>query len=86
MRYPLTDCDRLVFGLPLEVLAHLQGLFLCNGESAAGSLLDEALVHIRHDLLESCAVESLGENRSPANNVLSSFHFLSVAIQHFSFD
>ena len=49
-------------------------------------MLDEALVHIRHDLLESCAVESLAENGSPANDVLSGFHFFGVAFQHFGLD
>ena len=61
-RYPLTDCDRLVFGLPLEVLQHLQGLFLCNGESLTADLFDVGFVDIRHDLLECCAVKPLAEN------------------------
>ena len=57
-----------------------------NGEAFAGNLFGEALVHIRHDLLKGCGVEPLGENRSPANDVLSSLHFLGVAVQHFRFN
>ena len=63
-----------------------KGLFLCNGEAAAGNLLREALVHIGHDLLEGGGVESLAQNRSPSNDVLSSLHLLSVAVDHLSLD
>ena len=34
----------------------------------------------------SRAVKTLGENGSPANDVLSSFHFLGVAVEHFGLD
>ena len=54
-------------------------------EETLGSL-GEALVNVGHDLLESRGIESLAQNRSPANDVLSSLHFLGVAVQHLGLD
>ena len=39
-----------------------KGLFLYDGEAAAGGLFGEALVYIGHDLFECGAVESLAQN------------------------
>ena len=71
---------------PVRVAALTRAFLLGDGEPAACGLLDEALVNIGHDLFECGAVESLAENRSPADDVLSSFHLFDVAVQHLSFD
>ena len=63
-----------------------KGLFLCDREAAAGGLLDETLVDVGHDLLESRAVKSLAENGSPADDTLSGLHLFGVAVQHFCFN
>ena len=68
------------------VAALTRAFLLGDGEAAAADLLGEALVNVGHDLLESRGIESLAQNRSPANDVLSSLHFLGVAVEHFGFD
>ena len=71
---------------PVRVAALTRAFLLGDGEAAAADLLGEALVDVGHDLLECGAVESLAENRSPANDVLSSLHLFGVAVQHLGLD
>ena len=57
-----------------------KGLSLCDGEAAACGLLRECLVEIGMALLEACGVESLAQNGSPTDDVLSGFQFFDVAV------
>ena len=83
---PLNDFRRFFLGCPCQSCRSDKGFFLCDGEAAAADLLGEALVNVRHHLLECGAVESLAQNGCPANDVLSSLHLFGVAVEHFGFD
>ena len=64
-----------------------KGLFSCaDGKAAAGNGFRIGFIHVWHDLLKGCCIEPVGDNGSPADDVLPSGQLFRVAFQHFSLD
>ena len=57
-----------------------------DGKAAALALLGEGFVEVAVHLLESGGVEAVGENGSPADNVLSGGQLFGVSLHHFGLD
>lgn len=57
-----------------------------DGEPPTAYLLGVSLVEVRQNLFESGAVEAVGEDRSPANDVLSGDQLLHLSCFHICFD
>ena len=71
---------------PVRVAALTRAFLLGDGEPAPCGLLRVLLVEVAINLLERGCVESLTQDGSPTDDVLTSLHLFGVAVQHLSLD